>query len=175
MWETKRDISARGPRRETARAVTPTVGKVLEIGLALLVVTGLVSVLYGGVVPGYRTQAGGEVAERVTVGAAERIEAAIPPESQWAHVERRVPLPTTIRGETYRIVTDGGELRLEHPNSGVAAAVPLTLPDRVVSVTGTWNSGVVARGTGATAVVVVETTGSGLAVRLQDRGGGASS
>jgi hypothetical protein len=147
------------PESREDRAVTPTVGKVLEIGLTLLVVTGLVSGLYGGVVPDYRTAAGTELADRVVAGAAERVESAIPPTNRWTHVERRVSLPPTIRGDRYRIVAGEDRLRLQHPTPGVSATGTLTLPDRVVSVTGSWTSS-------ETNIVLVEPAESGLIVRL---------
>lgn len=148
-----------GAESRENRAVTPTVGKILEIGLTLLVVTGLVSGLYGGIVPDYRTDAGTELADRVVAGAAERVESAVPPASRWTRVERRVSLPPTIRGDGYRIVAEETRLRLDHPNPGVRGTATLALPGRVVSVTGSWASS-------ETTIVVVETTESGLIVRL---------
>jgi hypothetical protein len=133
------------------------------VGLALVLVTGLVATLSGGVAPTYRDRAGAALAERELVAAATHVQRAVPPTGQWVRVERRVPLPDRIRGEQYRVVTDGPRLRLAHPNPAVAATTRLTLPARVVEVTGAWHST-------DQSVVVVESTTDGLAVRL--RGGG---
>jgi hypothetical protein len=36
---------------------------------------------------------------------------------------------------------NGTQLHLEHPNPAVRTSVPLVVPDRVDSISGTWNSG----------------------------------
>lgn len=146
----------------TERGVTPVVAKTLEVGLVLLFISGLSTALYGGVVPDYRTAAGGEVAERTVVAAAERVDAAVPPATRSAHVEHRVPLPDTIRGAAYRIVAQNGTLRLHHPAHGVDATARLAPPSRVLSIDGTWHSS-------ADTVVVVSTSGGGLRVELVNR------
>lgn len=151
------DGECRWPR--DGRAVTPVVGKTLELGLAALLIAGLVTTLYGGVVPDYRTVAGSETAERTLAGAAERVERAVPPVARAVVVDRRIPTPRTIRGRSYRIVADGERLRLVHPHPAVGAESRLLLPDRVASVRGAWQS------TGTTRVVI-RTTPSGLRVRL---------
>lgn len=147
----------------STRGVAPTVGKLLEVGLALILVTGLVATLSGGAVPAYRDRAGAALAERELAGAATHLQRAVPPAGRWVRVQRRVPLPDRIRGERYRIVADGTRLRLVHPNPAVAAETRLALPTRVVAVTGTWHSD-------DRPVVVVESTADGVTIRL--RGGG---
>ncbi|WP_435064637.1 DUF7266 family protein [Halobaculum sp. EA56] len=144
------------------RAVTPVVSKSLEVGLMVLFVAGLWAALFGGVVPDYRDAAGDRVAERTLAGAATDVERTVPPPAATVRVERRVPLPATIRGAGYRIVADGGTLRLVHPDPAVEASVRLALPDRATAVTGTWRSG--AR------TVVVVTGGDGtVTVELVNR------
>lgn len=143
------------------RATTATVAKTLEIGIALLFVAGTVTMLYGGSVPAYRTLAGGETADRTLAGVAERIERAVPPAARHASVDRRVPMPATIRGRGYRIVADGDRLRLVHPHPAISARLRLAVPARVERVTGSWHSTSQSR-------VRIETTDDGLAVRLLD-------
>lgn len=153
---------AREPVRSVDRAVTPVVGKTLEIALVLLFITGLSTALFGGVVPDYRTAAGDEVAERTVIGAAERVDASMPPVARSAYVERRVPLPDTIRGAAYRIGVENRTLLLEHPSEPVDATARLALPSRVDSVSGTWESG-------AETVIVVTTTADSMRVELVNR------
>ena len=145
--------------RRPDRGLAPVVGKTLEIGLVLLFISGLSTALFGGVVPDYRTVAGDEVAERTVVAAAERVDAAVPPMAWTARVERRVPLPDTIRGAAYRISAEERLLVLEHPARGIDATARLAFPSRVVSVEGTWHSG-------ADTAVVVRTAADGVRVEL---------
>lgn len=140
------------------RAVTPVVGKVLEVGLVLLYVSLVATAMFGTVVPQYRTAAGGEVAERTVATAAERIQQAVPPAGVAGETAVRVDLPATIAGAAYRIRVDGRWLVLEHPAT-VTARSRLALPDRVVAVRGTWASG-------EETVVRVRTGGEGLTVTL---------
>ena len=131
------------------RAVTPTVAKTLELGLATLLIAGTLTTLYGGVVPDYRTLA----------ASAERIERAIPPAARYASVDRRVPTPPTIRGRSYRIAADGDRLGLRHPHPAIGGETRLFLPGRVARVEGSWESTETTR-------VQIRTTGEGLRVRL---------
>lgn len=143
------------------RGVTPTVGKTLELGLAVLFVGGLVATLYGGVVPEYRTAAGGQTADRTLAGLTERIERAVPPAVESATVVRRVSVPATVRGRAYRIVGDGTWVRLVHPHPAIGAETRLAVPSRVTGVTGSWTS------TGET-WLRLETTPEGVSVRLTE-------
>ncbi|MEZ3144955.1 hypothetical protein [Halobaculum sp. MBLA0143] len=145
------------------RAVTPTVGKLLEVGIVVLLVGGLTATLGGSAVPEYRDRAGRELAQRHLTAAATRVERAVPPPGRWVSVRRRVPLPSRLRGKPYRVVADDGRLRLVHPNPAVTVGVTVVVPDRVHRVTGTWHS------TDHT-VVVVETHDDGVVVRLQSGG-----
>lgn len=153
---------AREHTRRPDRGLAPVVGKTLEIGIVLLFTAGLSTALFGGVVPDYRTAVGDEVAERTTVAAAERVDAAVPPPARTVRVERRVPLPDTIRGASYRVAVEDRLLVLEHPASGIGATARLALPSRVASVEGTWHSG-------ADTTVVVTTEADGLRVELVNR------
>lgn len=146
----------------TDRAVTPVVSKTLEVGIVLLFVGGLSTALVGGVVPDYRDAAADRVADRTLAAAATEVEGAVPPPARRVRVERRVPLPDTIRGSGYRVVADGERLALEHPNGAVGDRAALALPAHVVSVTGAWRSG-------ATAVVVVRGGDGAVSVELVSR------
>jgi hypothetical protein len=142
------------------RAVSPVVGKTLELGLVVLFVGMLTATLYGGIVPDYRTTAGAEVGERTLVTAAERIETSIPPNATAVHSETTVDLPRTIRGAQYELRASNGTLVLDHPRPEVASRTRLALPESVVSISGTWRSG-------GDLVVVVDGTARGLAVELE--------
>lgn len=142
------------------RAVTPTVGKTLEIGLALLVVSGLVVTLHGSVVPEYRSRAGDAVAERTLVGAADHVRDAVPHSARRGRVVRRVPLPATIRGTAYEVVADDRRLRLVHPNPDVGAVWTPSLPSSVDEFDGSWRSD-------RPASVVVTTRLDDVSVRLE--------
>jgi hypothetical protein len=141
------------------RALSPVVGKALEVGMVTLFVALLASTLYGGVVPEYRTAAADEVGDRALATAAERIETAVPPNATHVDGETRIDLPRTIRGTTYRLRANGSALLLDHPRDRLDGRVRLSLPPSVVHVTGTWESG-------APAVVRVDDVDGGLRVEL---------
>lgn len=151
-----------GELRSDDRALTPAVGKALEVGIVVLFVGVLTTALYGNVVPEYRDAVGDEVAERTVVAAAERVENAVPPRTRHARVVHRVDLPSTIRSAGYHVVAENRSLVLRHPSPAIDARTRLTLPERVATVSGTWESG-------EDAVVVVDGTAKRLAVRLTDR------
>lgn len=144
------------------RGITPAVGKAMEVGIVVLFIGVLSASLYGGVVPEYRNAVGDEVADRTVATAAERVEAAVPPSARRVRTAHRVDLPTSIRGAGYRIVVESRTLVLAHPSPAVSARTRLALPDRVDSVSGSWESG-------ADTVVVVSGTVSGVDVRLTDQ------
>lgn len=150
------DGRAAGSRQ---RAVTPATSKLLEVTLVVLFVGLASTALYGGVVPSYRSAAGGEVAERTLATASQRVQQAVPPNGTHVQASARVRLPDTIRGRPYEVRVDGRRLVLDHPYPSVEASVRLALPGSVVSVSGEWSSGVPAR-------VVVHGTDSGLVVEL---------
>lgn len=126
------------PATPHTRAMSPVVGKTLEAGLVVLFVGLLTTTLFGNVVPAYRTAAGGELAERTVAGASDRVEASVPPAAHDATVHRRVDLPGTIAGASYRIRVEGRRLVLDHPNPSIEASTRLALPDRVETVRGAW-------------------------------------
>lgn len=145
----------------TTRGVAPVVGKALEIGVVLAYVGLLAGALYGGVVPDARAASDDAVAERALAAATERVRAAVPAVGTGT-ARATVPLPDRIGGEPYVVVPDGGRLVLEHPDPAVDARVALLLPERVVRVTGRWEST-------ARTVVRVRSTEAGLVVRLVSR------
>mgnify|MGYP000114965412 CR=1 FL=1 len=146
-----------------ARALTPAVGKTLEIGIVVLFVGLVTTALLGGVVPDYRAAAGAEVGDRVLVATAQEIERAVPPTARETSVRRAVDLPSTIAGSGYAIGVDGRSLVLDHPDSAIGGRVDLSLPARVDRVTGRTEGG-------TETVVTVRDSGSGLVVELRDGG-----
>lgn len=146
-------------RTECDRAATPAVSKALEVSIVVLYVGLLSTTLYGSVVPDYRTAAGEQVGERTITVAAERIERAVPPNATQVTREVRLDLPTTIRGDGYRIRVVESTLVLDHPSERVSTRTELALPESVVHVEGAWSSH-------DTAVVRVRTTTDGLHVWL---------
>lgn len=144
------------------RALTPAVGKALEVGIVVLFIGVVTTTLYGGVVPEYRDAVGDEVADRTVVAAAERVENAVPPSAERVRVVHRVDLPTSIRGAGYRVVAMNRSLVLRHPSRAIDARTRLALPERVDAVSGVWESG-------EDAVVVVSGTTDQLEIRLTDR------
>jgi len=140
-----------------ARGLTPVVSKALGVSLLLLYVGLVATSLYGGVVPDYRDDAGRELGERTLAGATLAVEDAVPPAGADATATRRVDLPATIRGAAYEIRAANGSLVLDHPRFTLRR--PLTLPDRVVEVSGRWDSA-------DPAWVRVETVSGGVAIRL---------
>lgn len=142
-----------------SRGATPVVGKALEATLVVLFVGLLSAVLYGGIVPGYQAAAGDELADRTVADVASDVERGVPPPTRSATVTVDVDLPATIDGAAYRIHAADDRLVLEHPHPDVGAEAPLSLPDRVVAVSGTLESG------GSTTVGVT-TTEEGLEVHL---------
>lgn len=145
------------------RGATPVVGKALEAAIVVLFIGLLTTVLYGGVVPEYRSAAGAEVGDRVLATASQEIQGAVP-ESPVATARAPVQLPKQIRGDAYRIRTTGTDpprLVLEHPHPSVDGSIPLVLPDDVVTVDGSWTST-------EASVVEVRQTEDGRVVELHD-------
>ncbi|MFB6120775.1 MAG: hypothetical protein ABEJ68_06630 [Halobacteriaceae archaeon] len=142
------------------RAVSPVVGKVLEIGLVLLFATAVTAAVSGSVVPHARTAAGDELADRTLATAATGVEDAVPEAGRNVSATAHLDLPDRIRGESYTLRTEGRTLVLDHPHAGVGATHRLALPTRVAAVRGTVESdeSVVVRVTSTPAGLVVEVT-----------------
>ncbi|WP_129114718.1 DUF7266 family protein [Halegenticoccus tardaugens] len=143
------------------RAVTPVVGKALEASIVVLFIGLVTTALYGGLVPEYRDAVGAEVGDRTLVAAAERVEAAVPPNATRVETEHEVDLPRTIRGAAYRIRANDSTLALDHPDPAVSGRTRLVLPSSVASVSGAWSSG-------GEAIVAVRTDPEGLAIELEE-------
>ena len=141
------------------RAVSPTVGKALELGIVVLYVSFLVTALYGGVVPTYRTAAGDEVADRTLAAAADRIEEVAASNASRVRRTVRLDLPRTLRGAGYDLRVDNGTLVLDHPDPAVGGRTRLVLPDDAAA-----DGSVSSRDD---AVVTAYTNASGVAVRLE--------
>lgn len=144
------------------RALTPAVGKALEVGLVVLFIGALTTALYGGAVPDYRDAVGGEVGDRAVVAAAERVENAVPPGATRVRSVHAVEIPRSIRGENYAIRAEERTLVLDHPSPAVGAETRLALPGRVETVAGEWRSS-------DDAVVLVSGGQDGLRVELTSR------
>ena len=143
------------------RAVSPTVGKALELGVVVLYVTLLVTALYGGVVPTYRTAAGDELADRTLAAAADRIEGAVPQDATRARRTVRLHLPETLRGSNYYLRVRNRTLALDHPHPDIGGTTRLALPNDA-DVSGNVSSG-------DDAVVAVRAGDTGTTVRLEAR------
>lgn len=127
--------------RRDDRAVSAVVGKTLAIGLALLYVAGMTSVLYGGVVPEYRTQTGAEIGDRVLATAAGNLEQAPPVVDGTVDTRSVVELPATIQQRSYTLVVSNRTLTLDHPEQGIGDEIRLGLPENVTVEDGAWHSG----------------------------------
>lgn len=143
-----------------SRASAPVVGKALEAAIVVLYLGLVTTTLYGGAIPDYRTAAGDEVGERALAAASADVRAAVPANATRGEARYRVDLPPTIRGEAYRVRVEDGALVLDHPHPSVDARVPLSLPADVGTIEGEWHSG-------DPAVVAVDRTGDGTALRLE--------
>lgn len=145
------------------RGVSSVVGKLYELAIVLGFVGVVTAALYGNVVPDYRTATGVEVGDRALATATTRVEAAVPPEATSVHREVTVDLPATVAGERYRIrAVNDSTLAFDHPDAAIGGRARLSLPDRVVSVNGSWEST-------DTTVVVVDGDGDSVSLRLVGR------
>lgn len=142
------DPKRRGGRSAGSdRAVTPVTGKLFEIAIVVLFVAALSAVLYGGVVPEYRTATAVEIEDRTLAAASNAIEASVPASGtdrttvRRATGETRVDLPGTIRGRPYRIRAGTNGIRLDHPHHAIGGRRELALPPRVTGIEGEWRSG----------------------------------
>ncbi|WP_199723013.1 hypothetical protein [Halobellus sp. Atlit-38R] len=153
------------------RGLSPVVGKTLELGVGVLFVALLTATFFGGIAPDYRAAVGTELGDRALLAAAERVEAAVPTDTD-VRADRSVAvrLPPAIRGDPYRVVvandTSRPALRLVHPDASIDGRIRLTVPD-TTAVSGSWDSASPSR-----AVVVV--TEGRLSIRLVDEGDSAS-
>jgi hypothetical protein len=144
------------------RALSPVVGKTLELGLLVLFVAALSGTFYGGIVPEYRADSASAVGERTLAAASLEVQAAVPPNGTDGTVRRRVDLPPTLGDDDYAVTARNGTLVVT--NASVAVdPVPLALPDRVRRVEGTWHSR-------EAAWVLVEPVPGGYVVRLASGG-----
>jgi type II secretory pathway pseudopilin PulG len=142
------------------RAVTPVVGKILEVGVVVLFVALLTTILLGNVVPAYQHATDAELAERALTDAARGVETAIPSNASEISVRRTVDLPSTIGGSGYEIHVDGERLVLDHPSPAAEETARLALPPSVHRIDGRWQSG-------SPLVVSVTDTRDGLVVTLE--------
>ena len=143
------------------RAVSPTVGKVLELGVVVLYVTLVVTALYGGVVPTYRTAAGDELADRTLAAAADQMEDAVPENVTRVRRTARLDLPETLRGTNYYLRVRDRTLVLDHPHPEIGGRTRLILPDDAL-VSGNVSSR-------DDPVIAVRADAAGVTVRLEAR------
>lgn len=123
------------------RAVAPVVGKLLAAGIAVLFLGATTSLLFGGVVPEYRTATGEELAERVLADAAATVERAVPDTDTGVEVRVRTDLPGSIRGTGYALFLRNDTLVLDHPNDRLDTSTRLSVPSKVRTRGGRWESG----------------------------------
>jgi hypothetical protein len=123
------------------RGLSTVVEKLLSLSIVVLYISLLTTVLYGGAVPSYRGAVGAELGERTLSEATARVEQTVPPAARSVDATRRVDLPGTIEGTTYRIRADNGTLVLDHPHPDVGGRARPILPSRVTAIEGEWTSG----------------------------------
>lgn len=168
--ESRSRRETRGWFRRTDRAVTPVTGKLFEIGIVVLFVAMLSATLYGGVLPEYRTATAVELGDRTLATASNGIETSVPvvdsgTDRTTVHrvaVETRIDLPATIRGQPYRIRTDGQSILLDHPHHAVGGRREPAMPAPVTTIDGEWRSG-------GTLLVIARQTDDGVTLELVTR------
>jgi hypothetical protein len=121
--------------------VAPVVGKLLAVGLAVLFVAGTTAAMLGGVVPAYRTAAGGELADRVLAEAVASVERAVPDTDARVDVRVGADLPASIHGASYTLVLRNDTLVLDHPDARLDSRSRLNLPPEVRTAESRWHSG----------------------------------
>lgn len=123
------------------RAMTPVVSKTLTISIVVLYIAGTTTILLGGVVPEYRSNAGAELGDRVLATAGESIEQSVPEANGSVEANRTVDLPPRIRDKQYELELVGSRLRLRHPDERIGDTLSLSLPPGTNVDTATWRSG----------------------------------
>lgn len=123
------------------RAVAPVVGKLLAAAIAVLYIAGVTGLMFGSVVPEYRTAVGDELSERVLAESAANVERAVPDTDANAEVRVDVDVPATIRDAGYTLVLRNRTLAVDHPDDRLDARTNLSLPSRVNTVESRWESG----------------------------------
>lgn len=123
------------------RAMTPVVGKTLAIGIVLLYITGMTTILLGGTVPEYRTNAGSELGDRVLATAGGSIEQSVSEANGTVEANHTVDLPPSVRQHSYELKLADDRLRLRHPNPEIGGEIRLSLPPTLTVENGTWRSG----------------------------------
>lgn len=143
------------------RALSTVVEKLLSLSVLVLYISLLTTVLYGNAVPTYRGAVGAELGERTLSETTARVEQTVPPAGRASEATRRVELPATIDGATYRIRADGEALVLDHPDGDIGGRTRPVVPQRVGTLTGEWTSG-------GPLVITVTGNSTNLTVRLGD-------
>ena len=127
------------------RAISPVAGKTLELGIGIILIALLTTSLLGGVTPGYQSAVGLELADRVVIGAADRIESTAEGIEDASTVDRRIKitLPQHIRQKPYRIIAnttaDGTYIQLQHPDPAISASTRV-ISQNLITVTGSVRS-----------------------------------
>lgn len=123
------------------RAMTPVVSKTLTVSIVVLYIAGMTTILLGGVVPEYRSNAGAELGDRVLATAGESIESTVPEANGTVEANRTVDLPPRIRGQQYELELANSSLHLRHPDERIGDTVSLALPPGTTVDNTTWRSG----------------------------------
>lgn len=122
------------------RGASAVVGKVLAAGIAVLYISVMTTLLFGGVVPDYRTATGAELGDRVLATAAGEIEHNRPAVDGTVELRAEHSLPETIRDKEYELVLSGKTLELDHPDPGIGGETHVALPPNVAVENATWAS-----------------------------------
>lgn len=121
------------------RGLTPVVSETLVIGLVLVYIGMVTAVLYGGVLPEYRTASGEELGDRVLATATERVQQGVTP-AYRLNARIRVELPETINNNMYSIRATNRTLVLDHPHPRIGGQARLALAASVWDIEGHWRS-----------------------------------
>jgi len=72
------------------RGISPVAGKTLELGIGVILIALITTSLLGGVTPGYQSAVGIEIADRVVINVADRIESTADGTADTLTADRRI-------------------------------------------------------------------------------------
>lgn len=132
-------------RNSDDRGISPVAGKTLELGIGVILIALMTTSLLGGVTPGYQSAVGIEIADRVVINVADRIESTADGTADTLSADRRVrvTLPQNIRQKPYRVIAnttaDKTHIRLQHPDPAISASTHI-VSHNLITVTGSIRS-----------------------------------
>jgi hypothetical protein len=127
------------------RGISPVAGKTLELGIGVILIALITTSLLGGVTPGYQSAVGIEIADRVVINVADRIESTADGTADTLTADRRirVTVPQNIRQKPYRVIAnttaDKTHIRLQHPDPAISASTHI-VSHNLITVTGSIRS-----------------------------------